>query len=77
MLLLRRDHHGRTPTPSALSARSAANAWITGPKMCADRDIVTVVGHAAAISAGEWITTSGEWIALIHIMLRRLAATAS
>jgi hypothetical protein len=41
------------------------------------RDIVTVVSHAAAISAGEWITTWGEWIALIHIMLRRLAATAS
>ena len=26
------------------------------------RDIVTVVGHAAAISAGEWITASGEWV---------------
>ena len=26
------------------------------------RDVVTVVGHAATISAGEWITTSGEWI---------------
>ena len=26
------------------------------------RDMVTVVGHAAIISAGEWITASGEWI---------------
>jgi exodeoxyribonuclease V alpha subunit len=26
------------------------------------RDLVTVVGHAATISAGEWITASGEWI---------------
>ena len=26
------------------------------------RDLVTVVGHAAVISAGEWITASGEWI---------------
>ena len=26
------------------------------------RDIVTVVGHAATIAAGEWITASGEWI---------------
>jgi exodeoxyribonuclease V alpha subunit len=26
------------------------------------RDFVTVVGHAAVISAGEWITASGEWI---------------
>jgi hypothetical protein len=26
------------------------------------RDLVTVVGHAAIISAGEWITASAEWI---------------
>ena len=26
------------------------------------RDLVTVVGHAAIISAGEWITASGEWV---------------
>lgn len=26
------------------------------------RDLVTVVGHSAIISAGEWITASGEWI---------------
>src|SRR5262249_29880295 len=26
------------------------------------RDIVTVVGHAATLSAGEWITASGEWV---------------
>ena len=26
------------------------------------RDLVTVVGHAAMISAGEWITASGLWI---------------
>jgi exodeoxyribonuclease V alpha subunit len=26
------------------------------------RDVVTVVGHAAIISAGEWITASGEWV---------------
>jgi len=26
------------------------------------RDLVTVVGHAAAISAGEWITATGEWV---------------
>jgi exodeoxyribonuclease V alpha subunit len=26
------------------------------------RGLVTVVGHAATISAGEWITASGEWI---------------
>ncbi len=26
------------------------------------RELVTVVGHAAVISAGEWVTASGEWI---------------
>src|SRR5438270_11811 len=25
------------------------------------RDLITVVGHAAVISAGEWITATGEW----------------
>jgi hypothetical protein len=25
------------------------------------RDLVTVIGHAAAIAAGEWITASGEY----------------
>jgi exodeoxyribonuclease V alpha subunit len=25
------------------------------------RDLVTMVGHAAVISAGEWLTASGEW----------------
>ena len=26
------------------------------------RDVVTVLGHAATIAAGEWITASGEWV---------------
>jgi len=26
------------------------------------RDLVTVVGHAAAITPGEWITAAGEWV---------------
>jgi exodeoxyribonuclease V alpha subunit len=26
------------------------------------RELVTIIGHAAIISAGEWITASGEWI---------------
>jgi len=26
------------------------------------RDLVTVVGHAAIIAAGNWITASGEWV---------------
>jgi len=26
------------------------------------RDLVTVVGHAALVAAGEWVTASGEWV---------------
>lgn len=26
------------------------------------RDVAIVVGHAAAVAAGEWITASGEWV---------------
>ena len=26
------------------------------------RDVVTIVGHAAVISIGEWITATGEWV---------------
>lgn len=26
------------------------------------RDLVTVIGHAATISAGEWVTASGAWV---------------
>src|SRR5215211_7553279 len=26
------------------------------------RDLVTIIGHAAAISAGEWATASGMWV---------------
>ena len=25
------------------------------------RDLVTTIGHAATISAGDWVTASGEW----------------
>jgi len=26
------------------------------------RDLITLVGHAATISAGEWITATGDWV---------------
>jgi len=26
------------------------------------RELIAVVGHAAVISAGEWVTASGEWV---------------
>ena len=31
-------------------------------KVRAHRDLVTVVGHAAAVAAGEWVSASGEWV---------------
>ncbi len=31
-------------------------------KVRGQRDLVTVVGHAASISAGEWVQLSGSWI---------------
>ena len=41
------------------------------------RDVVTVVGHAATIAAGEWITASGEWVLAqvlrVHAGSRRLS----
>jgi exodeoxyribonuclease V alpha subunit len=26
------------------------------------RDLVTVVGHAASVTADEWVTATGEWV---------------
>lgn len=31
-------------------------------KVRGQRDLATLVGHAAAISAGEWVTASGDWV---------------
>jgi hypothetical protein len=45
-----------SPTTTPRMA-SASNAPRRG-----HRDLVTVVGHAAGIAAGEWITASGEWV---------------
>ena len=39
--------------------RPASACSVSRP--AAHRDLVTAVGHAAKISAGEWITASGEW----------------
>src|SRR6201986_5324010 len=26
------------------------------------RELITAIGHAAVIAAGEWVTASGEWV---------------
>jgi exodeoxyribonuclease V alpha subunit len=31
-------------------------------KVRGHREVVTVVGHAAAIAAGEWVTATGDWV---------------
>src|SRR5262245_49178797 len=31
-------------------------------KVRSHREIVTVVGHAATIAAGEWVTATGDWV---------------
>src|SRR5215213_11904717 len=42
---------------------SGANGFsVLRVKARGHRDLVTVIGHAATIAAGEWITASGEWI---------------
>ena len=30
------------------------------------RDLITVIGHAAIISPGEWVTASGDWVNMIN-----------
>ena len=42
---------------SSSSPAAARPSWNAGPK----REPITVVGHAAVISAGEFIQASGEW----------------
>jgi hypothetical protein len=63
---VRRDH-GPRPDGCDGSERvtfhNAENGFcVLRAKARGHRDLVTVVGHAAVISAGEWITASGEWI---------------
>ena len=61
------------PTPSSLEVLAGAVERVTfhgedsgfcvlRVKARGHRELVTVVGHAAAVAAGEWITASGEWV---------------
>ena len=62
-----------TPEPSAqevlaglverVTYHNAENGFcVLRAKARGHRDLVTLVGHAATIAAGEWITASGEWV---------------
>ena len=41
---------------------SESGFCVIGVKARGHRGLVTVVGHAATIAAGEWITASGDWV---------------
>jgi hypothetical protein len=46
-----------------VTCQNAENGFcVIRVKARSHRDLVTVVGHAATISAGEWITASGDWV---------------
>jgi exodeoxyribonuclease V alpha subunit len=66
-------HSPTQPEPSAqevlaglverVTYHNAENGFcVLSAKARGHRDVVTVVGHSAAIAAGEWITASGEWV---------------
>ncbi len=47
----------------ALTFHNAENGFcVLRVKARGHRDLATVVGHAVTISAGEWVTASGEWV---------------
>ena len=63
----------QAPPPSSLEVLAGAVERVTfhgedsgfcvlRVKARGHREVVTVVGHAATVAAGEWITASGEWV---------------
>ncbi|MCW8088231.1 SF1B family DNA helicase RecD2 [Sabulicella glaciei] len=61
---------GQTPPTEALAGlvervtyHNAENGFcVLRVKARGHRDLITVVGHAASISAGEWVQISGSWV---------------
>ena len=57
------DHEVLTGLVERITYQNAENGFcVIRVKARGRRELVTLVGHAAAISAGEWITASGNWI---------------
>src|SRR6266571_5054519 len=57
------DHEVLTGLVERVTYQNAENGFcVVRIKARGHRELVTVVNHAAAISAGEWITASGNWI---------------
>src|SRR5262249_35348502 len=67
---LRMSPQPESSTPEALAGlvervtyHNAENGFcVLRARARGHRDVVTVVGHVATISAGEWITASGQWV---------------
>lgn len=50
-------------TVERVTYQNAENGFfVVRVKARSHRDLVTLVGRAAAISAGEWITALGDWV---------------
>src|SRR6266571_4925754 len=57
------DHEVLTGLVERVTYQNAENGFcVLRVKARGHREPITLVGHAAAISAGEWITASGNWI---------------
>src|SRR5438034_148065 len=57
------DHEVLTGLVERVTYQNAENGFcVLRVKARGQRELVTLVGHAAAISAGEWITASGDWV---------------
>src|SRR5213083_2814197 len=57
------DHEVLTGLVERVTYQNAENGFcVVRIKVRGQRELVTLVGHAAAISAGEWITASDNWI---------------
>src|SRR6266581_8285350 len=57
------DHEVLTGLVERVTYQNAENGFcVLRVKARGQRELVTLVGHAAAISAGEWITASGYWV---------------
>ncbi len=57
------DNEVLTGLVERVTYQNAENGFcVLRVKARGQRELVTLVGHAAAISAGEWITASGYWV---------------
>ena len=57
------DREGLAGLVERVTYQNADNGFcVVRVKARSHRDLVTVVGHVPVISAGEWITASGEWV---------------